>query len=220
MTDQPSIEQRINALQLETRRRGWAVDTMDLSHLAAWSIRLGWKRIPNRPGDSAIDELIPTSEDESQPRSLSKSYGLRTQPLHTDGAHLRRPPDLVALYAPAPNDTPTLLWKPPYPPAHVSHGVFLVDAGSDRFLATPYSVRSGFRFDPGCMTPFDQRARLAAEYFEEHRSAAVFEHQWASPGQLLLIDNRHVLHARAAVAPDGEVRRLMRASFIVGPTNV
>jgi Taurine catabolism dioxygenase TauD, TfdA family len=166
------------------------------------------------PCDNEIDELTPTTEDGSRPKSLSATYGLGAQPLHTDGAHLRQPPDLVALHAPTPNSTPTLLWKPPYPPAALSNGLFLVDAGTDKFLAAPYSLRSGFRFDPGCMRPLDQRARLADDYFKEHHRK-VIEHHWTSPGQLLLIDNRRVLHARAAVSAEDETRRIDRASFEV-----
>ncbi|WP_082993278.1 TauD/TfdA family dioxygenase [Mycobacterium sp. 1245111.1] len=220
MIKQPSIEDRIRALHSEVRQRGWAVDALDLSYLTGWSSELGWTRISNRLGNNMIDELTPTSETDSHPRSLSAIHGLRTQPLHTDGAHLRRPPDLVAFSASAPNDTPTLLWRPTYPPAFVSHGVFLVDAGSDRFLTTPHSMRSGFRFDPGCMTPIDQRARSAVEFFTDHRATAVVEHHWDTPGQLLLIDNRRVLHARANVSEGDEGRRITRMSFVVAAQNV
>ncbi|MEU9001963.1 TauD/TfdA family dioxygenase [Streptomyces goshikiensis] len=59
------------------------------------------------------------------------------------------------------------------------------------------------------MIPCDARARQSVRYFEERESSAS-EHQWSEPGQVLLIDNRRVLHARASAThePEREIRRL------------
>jgi hypothetical protein len=210
------VNQRIAALYAEVRKNGWATETIEMNTLIAWSSHFGWKKVLNRRGSNDVDELVPTTEADAHPNSLSAVHGLRRQPLHTDGAHTRRPPDLIALSSAGTSTTPTLLWKPGYPPPYVSHGVFLVNDGIDRFLATAHSVRQGFRFDPGCMTPCDQRARAAVEFFAEEHSSIV-KHEWTSTGELLLIDNRRVLHARDEVSTCDHDRRLQRVSFETEP---
>ncbi|MGA4975254.1 TauD/TfdA family dioxygenase [Streptomyces cinereoruber] len=90
----------------------------------------------------------------------------------------------------------------------VQHGVFLVSSGNDSFFATAYASRR-LRYDPGCMLPADARARKAAQFFEQAATTAT-EHHWSEPGQVLLIDNRRVLHARGSAAhePQREIQRL------------
>ncbi|MGA0568626.1 TauD/TfdA family dioxygenase [Rathayibacter sp. KR2-224] len=121
-------------------------------------------------------------------------------------------PDIVALYSETRNLTPTLVWRPTESlPESVHEGVFTVDGGRGRFYASAWT-ESGYRYDPGCMTPADSRAREAAEFFEEARADAV-EHRWETPGTLLLFDNRAVLHARAAVVENDGNREIRRVAF-------
>ncbi|WP_433870706.1 TauD/TfdA family dioxygenase [Saccharopolyspora sp. CA-218241] len=95
-------------------------------------------------------------------------------------------------------------------PVYALHGVFLISSGNDSFFATPYA--SGrLRYDPGCMLPCDARARQAVQFFDEAATSAT-EHAWSEPGQVLLIDNRRVLHARAS-AVDEPHREIQRVSF-------
>ena len=133
---------------------------------------------------------------------MSAVHGLEEQPLHTDGAHLERPPDWIALIVEKPNSTPTKLWRPrsgsrPVPWEALVNGVFLVKNGSERFLA---SIKEGdrIRYDPTCMTPCDLRAVQAAAFFVT-AEAEVEEHQWRRDNEILLIDNREALHGRKAV---------------------
>ncbi|MEU1439349.1 TauD/TfdA family dioxygenase [Streptomyces sp. NPDC005786] len=67
------------------------------------------------------------------------------------------------------------------------------------------------RYDPGCMLPCDARARQAMQFFQESESLAD-EHQWNEPGQVLLIDNRRALHARASAEHEPQ-REIQRISF-------
>jgi hypothetical protein len=93
--------------------------------------------------------------------------------------------------------------------------MFLVRNGRDSFYA-PALSGSGYRYDPGCMTPCDARAREVQEYFEQELSRA-YVHEWQTAGQVLVINNRRALHARSAVA-DGDLdRELTRIAFQTGP---
>jgi hypothetical protein len=89
--------------------------------------------------------------------------------------------------------------------------MFLVHGGRDSFYA-PVLVGGRYRYDPGCMTACDARARLAEEYLAgQLADATAFE--WSSAGQVLVIDDRRVLHARAAVAGSDAGRELTRVAF-------
>ncbi|MBY6435710.1 TauD/TfdA family dioxygenase [Rhodococcus kroppenstedtii] len=65
------------------------------------------------------------------------------------------------------------------------------------------------------MTPCDQRARRVATFFEAALNCA-HAHAWDSNQEVLLIDNRITLHARAQVSPDDEGRVLRRVAFRFG----
>jgi hypothetical protein len=100
------------------------------------------------------------------------------------------------------------------PAAAAEGGVFLIDSGPDRFLATLYTPVGGWRWDPGCMTPCDQRAREVATFLSQ-LSDEVVDYAWDEPNQFLLMDNTQVLHARGDAADDPE-RQLTRLAFTVG----
>jgi alpha-ketoglutarate-dependent taurine dioxygenase len=207
------------------RRSGWAVGSMSLHRLRWQAQDLGWEEVPTRTGDSAVSVLRPTSPEEAHPRSLSATHGLGEQPLHTDGAHLTVPPQFVVLHTARPNGTPTLVWSlyspltnPDYPEVPLlpglRAGVFVVHSGKERFLTTARDT-GGFRYDPGCMTPCDQRARDAVRYFESLASKS-HRHDWTEPDQVLVIDNRRALHARGAVSAADVDRELSRVVYHVG----
>jgi len=95
-------------------------------------------------------------------------------------------------------------------PTAVQNGVFLVDSGSDRFLATPHDGGI-WRWDLGCMTPCDERAHGAVEYFAGLEAHALV-HEWTEPNLFVLIDNAQTLHARADATGDNE-RQLTRLAY-------
>jgi alpha-ketoglutarate-dependent taurine dioxygenase len=64
------------------------------------------------------------------------------------------------------------------------------------------------------MTACDARAREVEEYLARQLPAAV-ACEWTARGQVLVVDNRHVLHARAAVAEGDAGRELTRVAFCV-----
>lgn len=205
------------------RTVGWAVGSLALGPLRYRAQSGGWQEIATRKGDNPVSVLRPTTAEDAHPRSLSATHGLGEQPLHTDGAHLREPPDYLIFHAAHPNGTPTLLWSeaskatnPEHPvirrPACLAGGVFVVSSGKTRFLMSAYEDGQGYRYDPGCMTPGDERARAAVRYFGSLTSTA-YRLEWTEPDQVLVINNRRTLHARGAVAEDDTDRELTRIAY-------
>ncbi|MFG1652930.1 TauD/TfdA family dioxygenase [Micromonospora sp. NPDC049275] len=62
------------------------------------------------------------------------------------------------------------------------------------------------------MAPCDERARRTVQFFEE-AFAHAYRHEWSAASQLLMIDNRSSLHARAAVDASDNGRILRRVCF-------
>lgn len=208
---------RLQDLFKSAKRDGWTIaSNVPIASVRYLARLLDWTPVTSRKSDPAVSELRPTEAENAHPRSLSALYGTGPQPLHTDGAHLADPPDLTILFAESPNDTPTLLWNSQgrqsnVPYEAISHGVFLVGNGRESFYATAKLGPLTIRYDPGCMTPCDQRARTAAAYFSEMREKA---HQvtWETSNQLLMIDNSTTLHARSDASSD-ESRILHRLMY-------
>jgi alpha-ketoglutarate-dependent taurine dioxygenase len=178
-----------------------------------------------RSGDPALARLRPVGKADAHPKSISAVHGLGPQPLHTDGAHLAVPPNIIVLTAETPNETPTKLWKitRSLPSglrcahSNFEHGMFLVANGLNSFFASAWAPVIGHRYDPVCMSPCDARAREVASYFEEAGSQAV-EHSWEHAGQILVIHNHAVLHGRGAVDEVHSDRELIRLGFHVETT--
>ena len=206
----------LRALQAKTLRLGWTTTQGSLDQVPREAQRLGWEVVPTRPGEDAIGTLKPATTTNANPKSLSAVYGLNAQPLHTDGAHLAQPPDLVFLHATVPNETPTLLWSKKLDlhaaSPHLHHpppgGIFLVHGASEPFLTGAHIHGFKWRYDPGCMSACDQRARALSEFLIQAATRA-YQHSWSKADMLLVIDNKAALHGRAAVA-DGDQNREIR----------
>lgn len=159
--------------------------------------------------------LMPYEAAKAPRRSLSAVYGLGEQPLHSDGAHLRLPPDVVVLHSAAPTPTSTVVWTPA-PRSDVAlftvvrEGIFTVRGNGESFLAVACD-RDRFRFDPVVMSPGDAFARETVAYLEAARLRA-YVHLWDEPDLLLFIDNRRALHARNEVL-DPDTRNITRIVY-------
>jgi hypothetical protein len=206
------------ALVAAARRDGWVTTSGDLDTFRVMARLTGWREVSLRTGDPVVSILRPLTSDEARANSLSERYGLGAQPLHTDGAHHAMPPDIVAFYSATPNATPTKLWTVAIEPDRavpwpaVRNGTFLVAGGRGSFYTTAEHGYRRLSYDPGCMTPCDQRARIVADYFQAALEDAQ-SHDWTTSDQLLLVDNTRTLHARAAVSPGDDARELRRAAF-------
>ncbi|WP_433019942.1 TauD/TfdA family dioxygenase [Kribbella sp. CA-294648] len=195
---------------------GWASGPGDLLAVQLTAGVLGWTEVPTRRGEQVLTTLTPSETEDAKPRSLSAIYGLAQLPLHTDGAHLERPPDFVVLIAEAPSATATRLWvaapaTSAFPMDDAQHGVFLVDGGRDKFYSTASSSDGHIRYDPGCMHPCDPRAIRTANYFENQEENAT-RLEWTGAG-VLIIDNRRTLHGREAVTTSDVARVLRRIAY-------
>jgi alpha-ketoglutarate-dependent taurine dioxygenase len=211
-----AIKSELQELVAAARKDGWSTATGNLDVLRFQAQWTELTPMSSRRGQGQVDVLRPVDARQAPRRSLSAKYGTGQQPLHTDGAHLSIPPDIVILAAKQPSPVPTMLWRADYWRSKaeiredLAHGLFAVDDGMARFLAPAYE-RGRYRFDPGCMTPADTRARRVSEYFGDALAAAT-RFDWTEPSQVLVIDNRTVLHARADAAADPE-RALERIMF-------
>lgn len=213
---------KLKDLAEQALKTGWASGSGSLASLRHSAGNLGWSEVSFRSADPPVMSLRPQDTDEARPNSLSSRYGKAAQPLHTDGAHLPEPPDFLLLLAEKTSEVPTLLWKcelihyqlPSY--ADLLHGVFLVRNGSESFFCTAASGPN-LRYDPGCMVPADERSRRTVQFFAAATESRV-EHHWDASGKVLLIDNRRVLHARAAAEHEPD-REITRVAWRVGKSN-
>lgn len=186
------------------------------SALAGYTVRneaekLGYEAVANRDGDPIETELKPTTAEDARPASLSAMVGLAAQPLHTDGAHLKEPPDLVVLWTEEPNRTSTRVWVPwEAIPRAAIHGMFVVSTGRENWFAPAIRAHSSLRYDPGCMEPADAAARELSTLFQNPPESEVSEVSWDSPGKIAVINNRRALHGRASVEDDDTARVLHR----------
>lgn len=211
-------EINLTDVEKELSAKGFAVRDGNLHSLNYASIdQRKWKTALQKSG-ATVSTLRPMSQEQAPTRTLSAVHGLGAQPLHTDGAHLRRMPDVIVLFAAAPSSTGTTIWKldRDYPSA-ISNGVFTVRGNEGSFLAHAYANQR-LRFDPVCMSPADQLAKEAKNFLENTREGA-HTHAWSAGNTLLFIDNRKTLHGRDAVADtaDVESRIIERAAFYLEP---
>jgi len=196
-------------------QRGWATFDGTLEDVSNHARKSEWRAVALRRGDKVISDLHALTAGEARPNSISSRTGLGAQPLHTDGAHLDTPPDIVALASTCSHRASTRLWtssgaNTPWDELH--QGVFRVSDGMVhryRFAGDGDSIG----FDPCCMTPMDESSRRVVRFFMSAYETA-YRHQWSRyTPEVLLIDNRRTLHAREAVDPADPPRHLIRIAF-------
>lgn len=210
---------QLKSLWNEAVRSGWA--SGPLKYSVDVEARLsGWIPVATRAGEQETSVLRPKDQGQAHPHSISAVHGLGEQPLHVDGSHMFRPPDVVILVPETTSSTPTNLWRLPGTGElqHIDslwNGLFVVGSGRFAFLSPALEVTRGgrkLRFDPTIMEPADARAHEAARYLREAQNDA-HAFQWTDPHSVLVINNRAVLHGRAAVALGDGARKLTRHAF-------
>lgn len=204
------LEKAIEAAQSS----GWVA--VDLSIEGATRL-LGkdWEVVPPSPTENPVSTLRPTEPNKAPTRSLSAIHGSGRFPLHTDGAHMDEPPDIIILESENPTTVATRLlsFDTLVPDMKTrqsfAHGIFCVLRGKASFYTSAYTMRR-LRYDAGCMKPCDQRSRSVSERVAQLESQAV-QMNLTGKGSSLVIDNRLVLHGREDASDewDREVRRLM-----------
>jgi hypothetical protein len=167
-----------------------------------------------------IEVLSPRSHASAFRRSLSAMHGRGMFPLHTDGAHLARPPRyvLLACVAVGRPSVPTVLARADELDLDRSDisaleaTPFLVRNGRQSFYATVIDAgKNRMRYDRGCMMPTAESSWLATRLDQALEQALHHPIEWC-PGDLVVIDNWRVLHGRGIQAEQAsEDRILLRA---------
>lgn len=210
--DNGEVTHELRTALAQAANSGWATGSAKLDDLKREGrLHLSWTTRATRGHPEDADELRPVAQAQARLSSLSAVYGSGEQPLHTDGAHFRRPARWLLLASAETSSVPTLYWS--YNSTEVDaqlgdalrEGLFTVVSGPNSFLA-PARSATMLRFDPGCMRPSDSRALVAADFLSTRKSAAL-EHAWGEPNKFLLLDNHRVLHARGG--PTAEPSRLL-----------
>jgi alpha-ketoglutarate-dependent taurine dioxygenase len=215
-----------HALAARVQKDGWlkstVTETGDNLHAAAERIarRLG-NPIRGRAGRK-IEPLIPTKQVGANAKSLSVMHGLGSFPMHTDGAHLPRPPRFVVLVCASPGTVavPTTLLRfrdlraTEQERDLLETAPFLVRNSRRSFYSTICSPSRRFiRFDEGCMVPQSKEGEASAKSIAHRaKEVGVTAVHWRI-GDVLIIDNWNVLHGRGlGDTQSSSDRKLFRVS--------
>lgn len=161
------------------------------------------------PSGSMNRFLVAKDHAAARRNSASGIYGLSAFPLHTDYAHLARPPRYLLLRSHLGEaSTATTLLNPKISLGsdweelvrtstwRISSGRS-IRAGSMRISGTSF----GFRWDPHLMRPLNSAAIEASNIMAlpMQSSTDIHNYVWNNSSQVLLIDNWRVLHGRGNV---------------------
>ncbi len=164
--------------------------------------------------------IRPQPIEKATPNTLSSRYGMGAFPFHTDAAYWRRPPRFVLFRCvnPGAADRPTLLINP-RDSAFTEHDRRALCNEVWRMQTkTPFLCTAGFwshnalalRFDEACMTPITRGAvRLRDMMREVMQQSPVTIVRWRA-GDLLVVDNFRLLHARGEAKVPDDDRMLAR----------
>ncbi|AXT41977.1 hypothetical protein D1821_06015 [Phaeobacter inhibens] len=169
-----------------------------------------------------VETLTPKNTEEANRNSLSSIYGRKGFPFHVDMAHRTVPSHYLVFACIQSNQeaAPTLL-------AHnkdwslnsteekaLQTGVFLVKNGKHSFYTNARHPNSPFlRWDPGCMHAQDMNAELVSAAFSKQPSCAPQNVINWSTGDLLVVDNWNMMHARGPISVGGGERTLLRVAI-------
>lgn len=179
------------------------------------SIRATIVRIANSEGTLVsgrsghlIEEVIPKSSENSPLRSPSRLVGFDSIAFHLDGSHYPVPPRLLVLGCLSDDgDDPTLFidtsrWV--FSKSETSllkSAVFFIRNGRKSFYSTIFGVAGNLcRFDPYCMVATGRESELALDLMNQKiRNSHIEKIHWQR-GDIVILDNRRILHARGPVS--------------------
>jgi L-asparagine oxygenase len=168
----------------------------------------------------------PISAAHAPSNTLSSRYGFGAFPFHTDTAYLREPADILLLHCADPGASrratalvDTRAWSLSPREAHVLRNeVWVVRSARPPFHCTvgtgrhELSVRCNF----DCMGPAVRTRHESRAIIDEHLARAEKLLITWSTGDLLVLDNRRVLHARAPAVQEDSDRELKRVLVRAG----
>lgn len=206
------------------REDGWVKLTSDVHNeagLRSLTLELAsglGKPVRGRSQD-VVEALTPKNSENAPPASLSKKYGLDAFPFHVDAAHWTVPARYLILCCVNPGDSavPTqLVHRDMASLSEGEHqaarsGVFLFKNGRKSFYSSIFSLdREFIRYDPGCMEPQTPDADQALQLFSHERLGRLAHTVDWQAGDVVIIDNWQMLHARAGVNKSCSNRLLLR----------
>jgi hypothetical protein len=167
----------------------------------------------------APEEVVrPQTSDDAHPRSLSAQYGLNPLPFHVELSHRPRPCRYLLLGCIDPGSPSAVTMLLDWLTLGFSSEELHLLAGAPIFVRTGrrsfYSTvlppdRAFLRYDPCCLEAVDERGRSALSLVERRLALGSPDtHEWRR-GDILIIDNWRVLHARGP-SEHGSGRRLAR----------
>lgn len=183
------------------------------------------KTDPRHPQQMRL--IKPQTMADAEPNTLSSRYGMDAFPFHTDAAHWQIPPNYVLLYCVevGSGNRPTYLidsksfWLTQMELSLLCNAVWR-SGHLNPFLCTvtcPSDSGFSIRYDPGCMSPRSPRGVKAANLLETKlNNAQCRKIEWQS-GDLLIINNWRVLHARGP-AERADADRVI-ARILIGGSN-
>lgn len=211
-------------LSLEVAKHGWGLARLDVKNAeqmedALLSIASAFGKPRKGRQHKLVERLTPVEKNEAHPCTLSEKYGLDDFPFHVDGSHWTTPPRYVALGCldAGVSDVPTLLvdWNAIGLSAmdlqRLKTAIYWVRNGRYSFYSTILSNDRFFvRYDPGCMHPQTSEAEaISNDFLERLRSSVPQTIHWKA-GQVLVIDNWRMLHARGQATFAQGTRILLR----------
>lgn len=210
-------------LHVQLKAVGYAITSGPMSSLPDAMLRIAQclgRPVPGRGGGAIVEPLPMVDVYEARPRSLSRRYGLGTQPWHVDGAHRPILPRYLVIGCTglAGNDAPTtqLLATSACQPLCDRAAFcepFAVRNGKNSFYSFVASRdRAWVRYDPGCMAPTTESGRRLSETLIFRDIEPSFELEWMV-ARILVIDNWSVFHRRSVRLGGGQ-RTLMRITVM------
>jgi hypothetical protein len=154
----------------------------------------------------ALEEVLrPHYSEDAHPRSLSAQYGLNALPFHAEQCHRTRPCRYLLLGCIAPGSPSSATMLIDWRTLDFSSEELNFLAGAPIFVRTGrrsfYSTilpadRAFLRYDPGCIEAADERGRRALRLVEHRLAHCSPDTQQWWRGDILIIDNWRILHAR------------------------
>ncbi|MCG8384860.1 MAG: TauD/TfdA family dioxygenase [Cytophagales bacterium] len=205
-------------MKTELENNGWVVmnKTKSLTEIMNFASSIG--TISPQPNGSLYKVLLPNDGESKLKGTFSERFRMGTFPLHTDNAFKARPVHYILLATLEPSLTGTTFLDSSLIIRNLSEelkkimeqAVFRIKTNKGQYYL-PLSFKGGLRFDPTCMIPANQSARI----FEEAFSKAIMSEKinivdWRE-NKIAVFDNWRILHGREPVIDQN--RKLIRINI-------
>lgn len=171
----------------------------------------------------AVHSLAPATTEASTPNTYSGMYGLGAFPFHTDLAHWRTPPRYLALRCVVGfEDVPTLLLDGDEIVSVIGKNLLSRSLVQPRRpikgrlplfrLLQSSEERDLLRWDEVFIRPASDVGKAGFREFKTAiESQTPIRISLSKPGDTVIIDNWRMLHARSAIRPEHQSRKIERA---------